>query len=156
MKRFIIIAILLCIPYKIFADGINAVNLWLTHGKHITYLLCKEPIITFQGEEFILTTQNSIVSYPAKDILKYTFSKIEPDAIDSYTKEKAYVVVKDANLIGRNLDPTSNVVVYSVDGSILSSAMTDEKGNVSISLPKTPNNIYVIKTSVATFKIRKQ
>lgn len=156
MKKLILLSfLLLCFAGSAVAEGVNALTLWMASGKQVSCFLSERPVVTFQGEDLVLTTHMNVVSYAAKDVLKFTYSYMEGDGIASLTGEATNFHFDGNKITAHKLDPESEVSVYSVDGILLATVKTDKSGSAVITIPVTAGNICVIKTSSATFKLHR-
>jgi len=59
---------------QVQAEEINALVLHMASGKQVTCLLDEQPVVTFKGDELVLTTHMNVVSYKAADLQKFTYS----------------------------------------------------------------------------------
>ena len=54
-----------------------------------------------------------------------------------------------------NIEPSSKVEIYTTDGIMVASSVADVDGNVTMELSAQSGKVYIVKTSVANFKITK-
>lgn len=137
-----------------WAEDINAMLLHLASGKQVVCYLSEQPNVTFKDNEIVLTTHMNVVSYREDDILKFTYV-YDPAGIDGVKIPQSSISFNGNQFSVSALDANSVVSVFSLDGTLVSSALTDNNGCVSIVLPDDTNTVYVVKTSIATFKIMK-
>lgn len=154
MRKLITLFILACSLHA-SAASINAITIWMASGKQIVCMLDDQPIVTFEGEELVMTTHMNTVKYNAADVLKFTYSSIEQSSIENASIPETRFSIIDNTINVYNLDPTSEIIVFSVDGVQLASSKADSKGRAVVTLPSQTSNVYVVKTSVANFKIVK-
>ena len=154
-KSLILVLVLLMPAIRVFADGINSMTLWMSSGKQITCMLDEQPVVTFEGDELVLTTHMDIVRYQAEDVIRFTYTAVDPAGInDASTAATSFSFDGDV-MRASSLAPKSMVTVYTADGTLVASGKTDKSGNISLSLPRQVGVVYVVKTSVANFKITK-
>lgn len=137
------------------AESINALMLHLASGKQVVCMLDEQPIVTFEADELVLTTHMNVVRYQATDVIRFTYTAVDPSGI-----AEARIAVTSFSFDGdvlraNSLAPKSDVTVYTAEGTLVASSKTDKSGNVSLSLPRQAGVVYVVKTSVANFKITK-
>ena len=152
-KTILSLAMLLC-SLSSWAEDINAMMLHLASGKQVVCLLDEKPVVTFSGEELILTTHMNEVSYQSSDVLKFTYLYVDPSGVNQLPMQSMFTL-RGNGLSVVGAEPGSQVAVYSVDGMLVASAKADKKGTASIVLPEQSGKVYVVKTSVANFKITK-
>lgn len=137
------------------AEDANALMLHLASGKQVVCLLDEKPVITFRGDELVLTTHMNKVSYQSADVLKFTYLYADPSDISQVRMSNGMFYFVGNSLSVSGVEPNSLVAVYSVDGIFVASATTDKKGDATINLPEQKGKVYVVKTTVANFKITK-
>ena len=55
-----------------------------------------------------------------------------------------------------NIEPSSKVELCTADGILVASSVADANGNVTLKLSAHSGTVFIVKTSVANFKITKQ
>lgn len=147
-------ALMLSGAMKASAENVNALVLHLTSGNQVTCLLDEKPVVTFKSDELVITTHMNMVSYKASDVTKFTYTYADPAGISSVRTGSAFSF-NGKTLQVSNLTPSSQVSVYTIDGILMTSAKTDGNGSVVLTLPEQSGAVYIVKTSVANFKITK-
>lgn len=155
MKRILLSFLMAVIALSSWAEDINAMMLHLASGKQVICLLDEKPIVTFSGDELVLTTHMNEVSYQSADVLKFTYLYVDPAGISQAGVPQSMFSFSGNALSVTGAEPDSQIAVYSVDGTLVASTKTNKKGVASIVLPEQPGKVYVVKTSVANFKITK-
>lgn len=155
MKRILLSFLVAILALSSWAEDINAMMLHLASGKQVVCLLDEKPIVTFSGDELVLTTHMNEVSYQSADVLKFTYLYVDPSGINQVGVPQSMFLFSGNALSVTGAEPDSQIAVYSVDGALVASAKTNKKGAASIVLPDQPGKVYVVKTSVANFKITK-
>ena len=138
-----------------WAEGINALMLHLASGKQVVCMLDERPVVTFRGDELVLATHMNEVSYQAADVLKFTYLNVDPTSVSNAGAQQSMFAFSGNTLSVSGAEQGSQIAVYSVDGVLVASANADKKGSASITLPEQSGKVYVVKTSVAIFKITK-
>lgn len=154
-KRVFLSFLTAALSLSTWAEDINAMMLHLASGKQVICLLDEKPIVTFSGDELVLTTHMNEVSYQSADVLKFTYLYVDPAGIDQVGVPQSMFSFRGNALSVSGAEPDSQIAVYSVDGALVASAKADKKGAASIILPELSGKVYVVKTSVANFKITK-
>lgn len=155
MKRLLLSLLMATVALSSWAEDINAMMLHLASGKQVICLLDEKPIVTFSGDELVLTTHMNKVSYQSADVLKFTYLYVDPAGINQVGVPQIMFSFCGNALSVTGAEPDSQISVYSVDGALVASTKTNKKGAASISLPEQSGKVYVVKTSVANFKITK-
>lgn len=153
MKRFLWLLVMSVCVVSSWAEDINAMMLHLASGKQVVCLLDEKPVVTFRGEELALTTHMNEVCYQSTDVLKFTYLYVDPDGIGRIEASQCMITLQGKTLKAIGLEADSKISVYSVDGILITSAEADKKGSANIALPEQKGKVYVVKTSVANFKI---
>lgn len=137
------------------AEDINALMLHLASGKQVVCMLDEKPVVTFSGDELVLTTHMNQVSYQSADVLKFTYLYVEPSGVSQVSTPPCIFSFRGNTLAVEGAEPDTQISVYSVDGSLIASEKANKKGAASIKLSEQSGKVYVVKTSVANFKITK-
>ena len=155
MNEILILFLFVVSVFKVSAENNNALVLHMANGKLVTYLLDDLPIVTFEDDELVITTPNNVVSYQDGDVVKFTYSYVDPSKVAQTTFSDTMFKFEGNVLRAYNLEPLSDVSVFSVDGSLITSAKTGANGEITLSIPQLSGNVVVVKTSVAKFKMMK-
>ena len=155
MKCLFLLGFLFCMS-KISAEEINALCLHLASGKQITCLLDERPVVTFNDDDLVMTTHMSQVSYKSSDVLKFTYAYVDPSGIVETKFQNAMFNFGKNTLQATNIEPSSKVELYTADGILVASSVADANGNVTLKLSAHSGTVFIVKTSVANFKITKQ
>ena len=154
MKCLFFLGFLFCIA-KTSAEEINALCLHLASGKQITCLLDERPVVTLRDDELVVTTHLNKVSYKSGDVLKFTYTYVDPSGIMETKFRNAVFNFGKNTLQATNIEPSSKVEIYTTDGIMVASSVADVDGNVTMELSAQSGKVYIVKTSVANFKITK-
>ena len=138
------------------ADGVNAILLEGPSG-NFTVLLDEQPVVTFSGDDFVVTTHmGASLSVPASYVTKWTYVYDEEATSLKNAARFGSLLSFDGKHLGlSNLAPSSAVQVYTSDGALVASAKADSHGSVSLSVPERQGAVYLVKTSSVTFKVSK-
>lgn len=155
MKHLLLFILLSALPHiRVMSQEINALELHLSSGKEVLFSLEERPVVTFEGEEFVFTTQNNEIRYESSNILKFSYKYVDFSSAVSKTNDaQTSILYKHNTLYISGNEPKSKVSVYSLNGTLVSSIMTDANGSATIQLPHKSKNVYVVKTSISNFKI---
>ncbi len=134
---------------------INALRIHCRSGEDITMMLDEYPIVRFDSNDLVITTSKSEVNLMSDDVLKFTYAHVATSGTGNQNLSDVMFFFEKEYMKVTNLAPATNVTVYTVDGMLISSAVTDRNGNASLRLPESTNSVYIVKTSSLTFKIRR-
>ncbi len=155
MKRLSLTFLMAVVALSSWAEDINAMMLHLASGKQVVYLLDENPIVAFNGDELVLTTHMNEVSYQSADVLKFTYLYVDPTGVNMVNAPQNMFSFSENGLAVTGAEPDTQIALYTVDGALVASAKTSRNGAATISLPEQSGKVYVVKTSVANFKIKK-
>ena len=85
MNKILILFLFVVSVFKVSAENNNALVLHMANGKLVTYLLDDLPIVTFEDDELVITTPNNVVSYQDGDVVKFTYSYVDPSKVSQTT-----------------------------------------------------------------------
>lgn len=153
--KFLLSFFLSSFTLEAIANNINALKLWFTSGHDIIYKLDECPIVTFKNEELIITTPQNAISYKSNDVVKFTYTYIDPQSINDVSNETIFSL--SGNVLNvKNLIPLSSITIYTVDGNVLVTTKTNEDGQATLQIPEAFGKVLIVKTSTINFKIIKQ
>ena len=103
----------------------------------------------------IINTDFGETCYQVGDIVKFTYSYVDPNHIDDILASNICFNFDGQTLSAKNLEPSSNVSIFSIDGILLRSAKVADNGEISVDIPLTSGSVIIVKTSELNFKVRK-
>ncbi len=135
----------------------NAIAIHQIDGAIITYAFEDKPVISYTGEELVITTSSTSVQYPLAYLRKLT---LESDwdtatAIGEVTKPDTEFHFTDQGATVRGEKPGTPFQVFDMKGARVYQGTIDAEGRADIRMSRLPAGIYVIKTQSTSFKIRK-
>lgn len=143
----------------IAADGLqNALSIYLKDGKVTSFTFARKPVVTYEGNELVLTTTETQVSFPL-----YLVQKVVPDvnvsspnAIDETSvATKPAFAFRGGTLTVSGGKPGAPIFIYDLQGILVLQQRLDINGCATISTHQLGSNVYVLKASHITFKFRK-
>jgi len=153
-------------PYRYdYTTDINAIrfykmvdqNGWSVAEYH--YILFDDhPKLTHSGTKLLITSDKSNFVFEKDEYVdKYNFFTFahydEPTAIGDVQADERQVVIRTVGnqLVIRGLEAGTRVMLYGVDGRLLTSAKASGQGDVSVTVPAA--DIVVVKAGNSSFKI---
>ena len=117
-------------------------------GNETILELSTNPVITFLGEDMVITNDFTTISFPIEDIDNYTADNGTTTAIVS-TKEKP--MFENGRILFNGIAKGTPISVYSLDGRLISKQLTGTD-KAEILLRNLPKGTYII--SVENNKIK--
>lgn len=155
MKRLLLSIVLFGSAMFVSAIELNALILHMKSGKQVTCFLKEQPKVSFVENDLIINTDFGEICYQVGDIVKFTYSYVDPNHIDDILASNICFNFDGQTLSAKNLEPSSNVSIFSIDGILLRSAKVADNGEISVDIPLTSGSVIIVKTSELNFKVRK-
>lgn len=157
-KTILFLSMMLAIVGSAWANsgGRNALRIHAKSGTNVTILLDETPKVTFQGDDVVIASQKQVLSYPSSDVVRFTYEAVDATGINSSSALSGLQVsFGEQTVCVSGLQSQTSVSIYALDGKLFSSASADKRGIATLVLSEVPGNVYVLKTSSLTLKIRK-
>ena len=118
-------------------------------GNETVFELSTNPVITFLGEDMVITNDFTSISFPIEDIDSYTADNGTTTAIAS-TKEKP--MFENGRILFNGISKGTPISVYSLDGRLISKQLigTDK---AEIPLRNLPKGTYIISVENSKIKV---
>lgn len=155
MKRLLLSIVLFGSAMFVSAIELNALILHMKSGKQVTCFLKEQPKVSFVENDLIINTDFGETCYQIGDIVKFTYSYVDPNHIDDILASNICFNFDGQTLSAKNLEPSSNVSIFSIDGILLRSAKVADNGEITMDIPLTSGSVIIVKTSELNFKVRK-
>ena len=118
-------------------------------GSETILELSTHPVITFSGEDMVVTSDFTSISIPLDLIDCYT-AYDDATGIEPIVTPPLYA---NGHVVFRSLPKGTEVRVYTVEGHLVRSQPADDFGQTDISLDMLPKGVYVISTPACKIKI---
>ena len=155
MKRLLLSIVLFGSALFVSAIELNALILHMKSGKQVTCFLKEQPKVSFVENDLIINTDFGETCCQIGDIVKFTYSYVDPNHIDDILASNICFNFDGQTLSAKNLEPSSNVSIFSIDGILLRSAKVADNGEITMDIPLTSGSVIIVKTSELNFKVRK-
>lgn len=135
----------------------QSLYVWTNQGEIIALSFDEQPITTFTGDELIISTKNSSLSYDISEIRKYTFDS-SSSGIESNTLDDKSISFKfDNNKIKViSYNHNGEVAIYQVDGKRILTGEIRAGMTVEIPLNGITAGTYIINCCGINYKIQKK
>ena len=157
MKRYLLTALVLFAAVALWAQ--NTVAIHQADGQVATFAFTEKPVVTYSGNDLVLTTTKTSVQYPIYKLKKIDFNVSFDDLTGiEAAKEKADAQLRfrDGTLTVHGGEAGSHVYIYNMKGMQVGKYRLDSNGNATIPLSGLSKDFYVVKSKRFTFKFRKQ
>ena len=121
-----------------------------------TFELEDMPVITVEGLDLKVATNNADVTIPLKDIIRYYFKVNSITGIDEVNTDQESLDYKNGILVMRGLKAGSVVSIYSLDGKLQQSITVPRDGFYRCSLASLQHGVYIVKANSLSYKIMKR
>lgn len=136
----------------------NAVAIHQVDGQVATFAFTEKPVVTYSGNDLVLTTTKTSVQYPIYMLKKIDFDVSFDDltGIESVEKKAdAQFRFQDGMISVVGGESGSQVFLYSMSGTKVGQYRLDGSGHIDIPVQHLSKGIYIIQTKHFTFKFRK-
>lgn len=153
-------ALLFITPLQMKADNepddvnLPAIKLQMSNGTSQLFLLKDNPVAKFEGNTLIISSNTTDMSVllDGNTIVEVIYVDGVPTHIEK-TEYHQVFRINDTYLEARGLEPKTTVILYDLKGVLLARAKVNSDGCAKI--PINGKGIYVVKTSISSFKIKK-
>lgn len=118
-------------------------------GNKTVLELSTNPVITFDGEEMVMTNDFTRVIIPLDDIVEYTVHEVASGIKDVSVVPK----FQNGRVIFHDIPQGSSIGVYTMDGKPVMTQVADAAACAEISIGSLPNGVYIISVLGNSFKI---
>ena len=148
MKKTVLLLALLVQSSLLLAQGSPVISIKQKSGNEIIIELSTNPVITFKGEEMVVTNTFTSISIPLGDIEAYTVG--ETTSIEGISSQPQY---KDGCLYFSDLPEGTPVNVYSLSGVLVGRQVVSCDRSAKVSLDLLPKGVYVVNVLKNNIKI---
>ena len=152
--QMLLLAVALFCRLPAMADC-QAIQLMLSDGTSQFFLLGESPSAKYEGNTLVMTslTLEVRINLDNEAIAKVIFLDV-PDGIEEVKEEVQPTFRIDSyGFEAMGLEPETMVFLYDLKGALIAKAIVSNDG--SVRMPINGKGIFVVKTSVSSFKIKK-
>lgn len=140
MKRRLLLILFSAITTFLYAESITIKQ---KSGNETVFELSTNPVITFSGENMVVTSEVITVMFPIDDIDCYVVGNAS-SGIQALTD--APPQYRDGHMIFRNVSNGFSALVFSVDGKKIGQYSPSSDGVLDIGIGSLPKGTYIIST----------
>jgi hypothetical protein len=162
MRKILLFMMVLMLPVVASADDVsqqnqNTIVIHQKDGKVATFKFSEKPVVTYVGNELVLTTTETTVQYPIYLLQKMAFDIDwnDPTAVEAVKKSEARFHFREGALCISGGTPGSTVSIYNLKGMKTAQYRLDGDGHATIPLQDMHKDVHVVKTDCFTFKFKK-
>ncbi len=163
MKKILFIMMALVLPVVASADDVseqrtqNTIVIHQKDGQVAVFKFSEKPVVTYVGNDLVLTTTETMVQYPIYLLQKMDFdiNLDELTAVEAVKKSGGRFFFWDGALCISGGKPGSPLFIYNLRGMKAAQYCLDAEGNASIPLRDLRKDVYIVKTDCFNFKFKK-
>lgn len=136
----------------------NVIVVCQKDGTVAKFAFTEKPVVTYSGDELVMTTNKTSVQYPMNRLLKIYFDVAEvPDGIDVEVTqpEDVQFAFRDGGLVVSGGKAGAVVNLYRLNGVAAGQFRLDDNGCVTISTDHLSRGVYIMKAEQVSFKFLK-
>lgn len=118
-------------------------------GNETVMELSTNPVITFSGEDMVVTSTLTTITIPLADVDYYKVYDATT-AIRPLTDTPQFA---NGHVVFSGLAKGADVCIYTADGRLVGRHQADTFGHADVSLDSLPKGVYVVRTPDSSIKI---
>lgn len=159
MKKILLTFMLFAFAATMFANGKDVLSVLMKDGTSVYFLLAEKPYITFQNDEMKIVSDTDEALVKRTLVERFEFINEIPTGIEDVEEEDEQLRANfkldgDAVYI-TGLASGSKVVLYAMDGRVVTTSVAAADGCVTLSLNTLPSGIYIVKYNDTAIKFIK-
>ncbi len=159
MKKILLTFMLFSFAATMFANGKDVLSVLMKDGTSVYFLLAEKPYITFQNDEMKIVSDTDEALVKRTLVERFEFVNEIPAGIEDVEEQDEQLRANfkldgDAVYI-TGLASGSKVVLYAMDGRVVTTSVAAADGCVTLSLNTLPSGIYIVKYNDTAIKFIK-
>ena len=159
MKKILLTFMLFSFAATMFANGKDVLSVLMKDGTSVYFLLAEKPYITFQNDEMKIVSDTDEALVKRTLVERFEFVNEIPAGIEDVDEQDEQLRANfkldgDAVYI-TGLASGSKVVLYAMDGRVVTTSVAAADGCVTLSLNTLPSGIYIVKYNDTAIKFIK-
>ncbi len=118
-------------------------------GNKTVLELSANPVITFEEEEMVVTTDFTRIMIPLDDIVEYTVNEVA-SGIKGVSVAPQF---QNGRVVLHDIPQGTSIGVYTMEGKLVMRQVADATASAEISISSLPKGVYIISVSGKSFKI---
>lgn len=154
MKKTLLSVVGLFLMGAATSQASNTLVLHLSSGQTQRFvLLSEEPTISFNGDNIVVKTSSSEMTYAMTDV---KFFNYETETTGIETAQGSGMKILSDRIVYDGLPVGSKVQVYDTSGLLCGSATVDEAGHAEVSIAKYAAGVYMVNANNVSTKFTKK
>lgn len=155
-RLLLAVSLVLFAGHPLSAEEKTMLVVWSKDNTRVAYALEKEPRISFTSTDLIITVQDTEVSYPLEDMLRFTYGDAsESNILDMHAGESLFLL--DGNsLLFPSLAAGTTVSLHALDGAPVFVKTVSTAGDYAFPLSALSSGVYMVNVNGVTYKIVKR
>ena len=159
MKKILLTFMLFSFAATMFANGKDVLSVLMKDGTSVYFLLAEKPYITFQNDEMKIVSDTDEALVKRTLVERFEFVNEIPAGIEDVEEQDEQLRANfkldgDAVYI-TGLASGRKVVLYAMDGRVVTTSVAAADGCVTLSLNTLPSGIYIVKYNDTAIKFIK-
>ncbi len=139
---------------RVAEENVTCMVLTLTDGTINRFALTDTPVVTYEGENLVVSIGDEQFTTTLSGISQLTFEQVST-GISEMVGESPKSAFTPGQARFEGLKTHAIVSIYTIDGKMLSSMRANDEGTVSIDLSTLPHGFYILRTPNQSYKIKK-
>jgi len=118
-------------------------------GNETIIELSTNPVITFTGEDMVVTNDFTSITIPIELIDSYVVGN-SSSGIPAISANSQY---RDGHVILKGLAEGATAYIYTISGQVVSQQVANASGSLDINLGNLPKGAYIVKTPNYNIKV---
>jgi len=154
---FMALLALLLLPGALWAANGTGQQLVLTQaGGNVTkFALADNPIITYSGNDIVVTCGDHVLQTSMANITSVSFEKGSSSGIQELRNQEVNPTFSFNTASFEGLQTGSRIMVFTIDGKMISTVKADAEGKAHIDMSNLPSGVYILHAPNKSFKIKK-
>ena len=128
--------------------------MWTREGPTFAFAFADKPKVTIEGKVFKVTSLKTNMDCRARDMDKFTIEEGDAETgVEAPVTATPMVRLTPGQLLLRGCRPHSTVEIFTVDGKLADSRLTDDDGQLTLDTGGYGNGIIIVKTETTSVKI---
>ena len=149
-KQFLLVTLMLSMASMSFAQMKETLHLQMTDGTETTFLLSVHPVVTFNNNQMVITSDLQSIEIPYDKVMSFKYST---DNLSSISTPSMYLESDGEYVVFPEDTSIDDVSVYSIDGRNLSVQLKGDGHRTVLSLSPLSKGVYIVKVKNKSFKI---
>lgn len=151
MKKVFLLLMMLVVANVMYSQEYDGITLTMTDGTTtIVRLAGERPVIKFVDDKFVITTADATTEFNRSDIARLNYN--EGAGVETINQDDIAINNIGDALIVTGLPANSNIMVYSIDGRLISNEKSNDETFV-LQFNSLSKGVYIVSVNGVSTKI---